>query len=196
MKFKKTNEDSEAESESEFETEIKVQDNKIYFYSDINKQSILELRMELEKMIKQHQIMSLKFDSEPIPIKLFICSDGGEVGAAMVIIDIIRTSRVPIWTIVEGEAMSAATLISISGHKRLMSKNAHMLIHQIRGGIWGKMNECEDEFKNLRKYTKVLKNLYKTYTKLSEEKLDSILKKDILWGAKTCLKHGLIDEII
>ena len=27
------------------------------------------------------------------------------------------------------------------------------------------MNECEDEFKNLRKYTKVLKNLYKTYTK-------------------------------
>ena len=87
--------------------------------------------MELEKMIKQHQIMSLKFDSEPIPIKLFVCIDGGEVGAAMVIIDISRTSKVPIWTIVEGEAMSAATLISISGHKRLMSQNAHMLIHQI-----------------------------------------------------------------
>ena len=196
MKFKNVEEDSDNESENEFETDIKVQDNKIYFYSDINKESILELRMALEKMIKQHQIMSLKYESVPVPIKLYICSDGGEVGSAMVIIDIIRTSKIPIWTIVEGEAMSAATLISISGHKRLMSQNAHMLIHQIRGGIWGKMNEFEDEYKNMKKYTKVLKNLYKKYTKLGEDKLQNILKKDILWGAKTCLKYGLIDEII
>ena len=71
-----------------------------------------------------------------------------------------------------------------------------MLIHQIRGGIWGKMNEFEDEYKNMKKYTKLLKKLYKKFTKLNDEKLSSMLKKDILWGSSTCLKWGLIDEII
>ena len=195
MKFK--NSDNESDNEDkDFETEIKIKDNEIFFYSDINKQSTLELRFAMKDLIKQHKIMAIKMDIDPVPIKLHICSDGGEVGAAMVIIDLIRGSDVPIWTIVEGEAMSAATLISISGHKRLMTQNAHMLIHQIRGGIWGKMNEFEDEYKNMKKYTKVLKKLYKQFTKLNDEKLACILKKDILWGSKTCLKYGLVDDII
>ena len=180
MKFKNTDDESDNE-DKDFETEIKIKDNEIFFYSDINKQSTLELRFAMKDLIKQHKIMAIKMDIDPAPIKLHICSDGGEVGAAMVIIDLIRGSDVPIWTIVEGEAMSAATLTSISGHKRLMTQNAHMLIHQIRGGIWGKMNEFEDEYKNMKKYTKVLKKLYKQFTKLNDEKLACMLKK-IFYG--------------
>ena len=140
-------------------------------------------------MINKHKIDAIQYGlKEATPIKLHISSDGGEIGSAIIVIDLIRSSDVPIWTIVEGETMSAGTLISIAGHKRLMTKNAHMLIHQIRGGIWGKMNEFEDEYKNMKKYTKLLKKLYKKFTKLDDKQLSFMLKKDILWGSTTCLK--------
>ncbi len=41
-----------------------------------------------------------------------------------------------------------------------------------------------------------IKNVYKEHTKLPMKKLDEILKHDLMWDAKTCLKYGLIDEII
>ena len=102
----------------------------------------------------------------------------------------------PIYTIIEGEAASAATLISVVGHKRFINSNAHMLIHQITSGFWGKMMEIEDEFKNLNLYMSKLKSIYENHTNLSEKKLNRILKKDIVWDSDTCLKYGLVDEIL
>ena len=40
-----------------------------------------------------------------------------------------------------------------------------------------------------------IKNVYKEHTKLPVKKLNEILKHDLLWDG-TCLKYGLIDEII
>ena len=41
-----------------------------------------------------------------------------------------------------------------------------------------------------------IKNVYKEHTKVPMDKIDEILKHDLLWDAKTCLKYKLIDEII
>ena len=41
-----------------------------------------------------------------------------------------------------------------------------------------------------------IKNVYKKYTKVPVRKLNEILKHDLMWDAKTCLKYGLVDEII
>ena len=71
-----------------------------------------------------------------------------------------------------------------------------MLIHQISGGFWGKMNEFEDEMKNMKLTMKIVKKLYKEYGNIPEVNLDTILKKDIWWNSKKCLKLGLVDEII
>jgi hypothetical protein len=43
---------------------------------------------------------------------------------------------------------------------------------------------------------KHLKKIYIENTKLKEEELDDILKKDISWSAEICLEKGLVDEII
>ena len=71
-----------------------------------------------------------------------------------------------------------------------------MLIHQVRGGIWGKMAEFEEEILNMKMYSDKLISIYKKYTNIEEEKLKKILKKDILWDSKKCLKYGLVDYII
>ena len=74
-----------------------------------------------------------------IPIKLHLNSPGGEVKDAFVIVDIILKSEVPIYTIIEGESASAATLISVIGHKRYITENSNMLITiKSAVGFWGK----------------------------------------------------------
>jgi len=184
------------EEEEEEETEIVVINNEIFFYSYIEKTIILKLRTELTKLINKHRIYSITNNVECTPIRLYINSEGGELSSALSIVDLIERSEVPIHTIIEGEAASAATLISVVGHKRFITKNSHMLIHQVRGGMWGKMQEFEEEILNMKMYSDKLIQIYKKTTHLSEEKLTKILKKDILWDSKKCLKYGLVDAII
>ena len=159
------NEDTDDEDvEDESPKLLEVMNNNIYFYDTITNQSTLNLNMALKKLIDDHLIFSIKNDCEPIPIKLHLNSQGGEIVGAFCIVDTISASKVPIHTIIEGEVSSAATLISVVGHKRFMNKNAHMLIHQIRGGFCGKMDDCNDEMSNIKRYSKKLKKIYRQYT--------------------------------
>jgi ATP-dependent protease ClpP protease subunit len=41
-----------------------------------------------------------------------------------------------------------------------------------------------------------IKNVYKKYTEVPMEKIDEILKHDLMWDAEKCLEYGLIDEVI
>ena len=184
------------EEEDQVVINLYSMNNKIYFYDDINKHSALKLRIELETLVNKNKFIASANSLDPIPIYLYINSEGGEVAHALAIVDFILTSSVPIYTVIEGEACSAATLISIVGARRFITENSHMLIHQVRGGLWGKMNEFEDEMKNLKTFNDKLIKLYKKYTNITETKLDKILKKDITWSSKKCLKLGLVDEII
>ena len=111
-------------------------------------------------------------------------------------IDIIVNSHCPIYTIIEGYAASAATMISIVGEKRYIQKNSHMLIHQMSSGFWGKMEEIKDEIKNLNKLEERLTKIYKKYSNIPDKKYKNILKHDIWWSSKRCKKYNLVDEII
>ena len=60
----------------------------------------------------------------------------------------------------------------------------------------GKMAEFEDEVKNLENLMKVIKKIYREKSNVPEEKLDEILKHDLWWNSKKCLKYGLVDKVI
>ena len=72
-----------------------------------------------------------------------------------------------------------------------------MLIHEIRSGCNGKYTECIDDMKN----NDILMNDMIKYmnkrcnNKLLKRELPTILKHDIIWDSKKCLKYGLVDEI-
>lgn len=178
---------------------VKLEGNHIYFYSNVNTKSVLKLNMIIKKLNKTLLESSLKYNTTPPDIYLHINSYGGSIFSAFSTIDTIRNSKIKITTIVEGCAASAATLISIVGHKRQIMPHAYMLIHQLSSFIWGKMSEIEDEYKNLKKLMSMIKRIYNEYTnvKLTGKKsLESCLKHDIWWDAKECLKYGLVDNII
>jgi len=187
-----TNNDAEQTVE---EKEVTVVDNNIYFYSDVSPKSIKELLVHIKETTKKNQILGITFGIDTPPINIYINSEGGCLYSALSVIDIISSNKVPINTIVSGVCMSAATLILLSGHNRIMMPNSYMLIHNISSGFWGKMHEFEDEMKNLNELTKKLKDIYKRNSNITKTQLDKILKTDVLMPANDCLKFGLIDEI-
>ena len=179
------------------EKHISVHENKIYYYSGVNRNSASELNKKIGELESKSLTLCNNLDLEQPPtLKIFINSGGGSVVSGISSMDTILRTKVPVETYVDGFAASAATFLSVVASKRFMSRNSYMLIHQLSSQLWGKYSEIEDEKKNLDLMMETIKNVYREHTKVPMNKLDEILKHDLLWDAKTCLKYGLIDEII
>ena len=71
-----------------------------------------------------------------------------------------------------------------------------MLIHQLSSGAIGKFEELMDDMENNKALMKAIKQIYLERTKIPENLLKEILKKDIYFDAKQCLKYGLVDQIL
>jgi ATP-dependent protease ClpP protease subunit len=132
---------------------------------------------------------------EKQPIYLHLTTDGGLIYSAFSVIDCIKSLSVPVYTVIDGFVASAGTLISLAGEKRFMCENAYLLIHELRGGVWGKMSEVDEEHMNLKKIMEHLKKIYLDNTKIKKKDLDGILKKDLIWDVNECIEKGLVDEI-
>ena len=180
---------------------VTVLHDHVYFYTEVTAESALELNKILQQVSMQmapSAFSSMHEVNPPAPIWLHINSMGGDVFASFAIADTIsRISKVvPIMTIVEGAAASGATIISITGAKRLMRENAYMLVHELSDACWGKHSAMKDHLSNNDGIMKTIKKHYKKYTEIPEAEMDKILARDIWWNAKKCKKYGLIDEII
>ena len=169
--------------------------NHIYFYCDVNIKTCLLLNKKINELNKILLKQSIDYDIKPINIYLHINSFGGSLFAAFSTIDTIINSQIPIISIVEGAAASAATLISIVCHKRFMTENSYMLIHQLSSHIGGKYEELKDDFLNDTKLMKLLYKLYYEHTTMKLFKIKKIFKQDIWLDYNECLNCGLVDKI-
>lgn len=173
------------------------QGNSIYFYDEINTDTVCSLNRQIEDVTRQMKIIQINYNLPKAPsIDLYINSYGGEIMAAMSVVDKIRSNSVEINTICEGIAASSATLISVVGKTRSMGKHTLMLIHQLSSGMWGKYSEFEDEMKNLKLVMSIIKGVYLEKTKIGDKKLDDLLSHDLYLTSDECLKLGLVDKII
>lgn len=180
---------------------ISAHGDHIYFYAPVSPESALLLNQKLHQVSMQNLggvFNSMYEVNSPPPIWLHINSYGGELFSAFAIADTIERIKttVPVVTIVEGCAASAATIISVSGTRRLMRKNAYMLIHELRDSSWGRFTELQDNYKSNEEIMKTMKAWYLDRTKIKPDKLDEILKHDSWWNSTVCRKNGLVDDII
>jgi ATP-dependent protease ClpP protease subunit len=183
-------------SNSANEKHISVQDNKIYFYAGVNRNSCVELNKKIGELETKSLTLSKTLSILPPPIKVFINSGGGTIVSGIASMDTMLRCKVPIHTYVDGFSASAATFLTVVGEERYMSRNSYMLVHQLSSTFWGTYSNFEDEKKNLDLMMKTIKDIYKKYTKLPMKELDQMLKHDLMWDAKTCLEYGMIDEIV
>lgn len=187
--------DDDDEDAAKPESKISCDKNHIYFYSEIDRNTVYDLIGHIRTAEEFCVVNALRMSLDEIPIYLHINSYGGCIHSALAAIDVIQNCRVPVHSIIEGATASAGTLISVSCDKRYISKNAYMLIHQLSSSYWGKMTELEDEFKNLTELMKHLKQIYVENTNIPKKKLAELLKHDLWLNSDTSLEYGLADEL-
>jgi len=185
-----------ADEDDEDLNEIESTDNSIYFYSSVTKKSILNLNKQLRSVSKELKTISMNLDIETPEIKLYVNSPGGSLLDCFAAVDAIRNCKAPVHSIIEGSAASAGTVISVVAPKRSITKNSFMLIHQLSSGMWGKFEDLKDDMQNNNLFMEKIYEIYGQYTKIPKNTLKDILKRDIYFDAKTCLKYGLVDKII
>ena len=130
------------------------------------------------------------------PIKILVNSSGGEVMATMTIIDSIKNSKTPVWTINTGTAYSGGFFIFICGHKRFAYPHSSFLFHEGSTGTVGdahKFNNWADFYK---KVLINLRNITLVNTDISEELYDDHSKDDWWLFADEAIELGICDEII
>lgn len=182
-------------NEEEDETKIVRENNHVYFYADVSRESIFALNVLLREAAKFVHTMSFELNVPNIPIYLHINSYGGSLYDAYAAVDTIKNLRVPIYSVIEGCAASAGTIISVVCDKRFIGANAYMLIHQLSSRMWGKMSELEDEYNHLTELMDQITRLYGEYAKIPQKKLTKLLKQDLWLTPKTCIKYGLVDAL-
>lgn len=181
---------------------ISVYGDHIYFYAPVTQETALDLNQKLHQVSMQNLgglFNSMYELNPPPPIWLHINSHGGELFSAFAIADTIERIKttVPVITVVEGCAASAATIISTAGTRRLIRKNSYMLIHELSDVAWGRHSSMEDHVQSNKDLMKTIKEWYTQRTKIKPDELDDILKRDRWWNAKLCkTKYGLVDDII
>ena len=176
---------------------VEGDDNIIYFYSSVTQKENFKLNQQISSISREMQMVAVKLGMQiPPPIHLRINSYGGSVFAAFSSIDYIMKSKTPVYTYIDGCAASAGTIMSVCGSQRFIGENSYMLVHQLSSGMWGKFQELQDDMKNSENLMKRIKEIYEEKTKIPKTKMDELLKHDLWWDAKTCLRYGLVDEII
>ena len=189
--------DEEHAADDSDKIQVLATQNRVYFYSEVIRSKILTLNKKLRSLDisirNQNNNLGLEAGAN---IYLHINSYGGSVFAGFSAVDYIKKSQTPVCSVIDGCAASAATIMSVVAKERYMHEHAFMLIHQLSSISWGKYEELRDEMKNNDLLMKTIKDIYLEHTKIPKRELNKILKHDLWWDAKTCLKYGLVDGII
>ena len=130
-----------------------------------------------------------------VPIKIYIDSVGGDLMGTLTIIDSIRHSDTPVWTINVGQAYSGGFFVFISGHYRISYPNASYLFHEGATGTVGDANKFNNWADFYKRLLERLKDITLAFTDIEEEDYEAHQKDDWWFFAEDALEMGVCDEI-
>jgi len=177
---------------SHFTKSISYDSNNIYFRPSepINRNHIFSLTRLIQEKNNKSNIKNLN------PIKLHITSRGGDAELGLMAYDLLKQSKIPIYTYCEGYVYSAATFIYLAGTKRFITPNSTFLIHQINFEHCGKYNDLIDIHQNTTIIMKNMENLYLKETKIDKKTLKKFFTRDITLSSDDCIKLGISNKKI
>lgn len=184
--------------------------NLIYFNAPVENKYILELiehliqmeQNELERVdefvFEMKKKTNIEFQAKDYirPILLEINSNGGFIHEAFAVVDTIKQLKIPVHTICKGYTASAATLISLAGTRRFITRNSYFLIHEITDEITGNFTFMKQSFENSKMLMEHIISYYVSHSNLNYEKVKEYTKTETCWSAEQTLEYGFVDEII
>lgn len=161
-----------------------------YLTGDIDEHSITPVIKWIlaENMLQRHK-----------QLNLFINSLGGDLYQAFGLIDVMKSSRIPVCTSGIGSLMSAAFLIFISGNKgqRVITKNTSVMSHQFSTYYEGKEHDVKASEKETRYIKQRMLDVIKESCTMDERMIKRKLlpPSDVWLSAEECVELGVADKI-
>jgi ATP-dependent Clp protease protease subunit len=171
--------------------EITFDDHNHFLTGEINGESV-------EKTIRWI-MMGAENPSPEHPMKLYINSEGGSLIDAFALVDVMRTSPVPIATVGMGNLMSSAFMIFAAGTlgQRAIAKNTSIMIHQFNSDYTGKYHDMRSYAEEIDRINyRMVAELSRT-SKLNESEVSTKLLKpsDVWLTAEKLVELGFADII-
>ena len=130
---------------------------------------------------------------------LMICSEGGNIAEAFALIDVMRSSRIPVKTVGLGSIASCGLLIFMAGAtgRRVLTPNTSILSHQFSWESEGKSHELFATIKEFELTQKRMVTLYKDATGLEDDVIRKVLlpPQDVWLSAEEALEYHICDAI-
>lgn len=173
-----------------------VKPRQLVLSSEINQATVGAM---IEKIIEINEDDAFKeatyvgFKREPI--MLFINTNGGCAYDALALIDIIKASKTPVYTIALGWTMSAGLWIFIHGKKRFVGKNATLMYHDVSSWAVGKTQEMVQETMEAQRLSELLVKQITENSIIEEDDLADYIARKADWyiTAEEAIDFGLAD---
>lgn len=159
---------------------------------DIDQETI---RPVVEWLLHENHVRKKKHKE----LLLMICSNGGNMAEAFALIDVMRSSKIPIKTVGLGCIASCGLLIFMSGDKgrRVLTPNTSILSHQFSWGSDGKAHELFATMREFELTQTRMVDHYRACTGLDDETIKKVLlpPQDVWLSAEEALQYNLCDYI-
>jgi ATP-dependent Clp protease, protease subunit len=133
----------------------------------------------------------------PAPVQLHIASEGGDLAAALAVLDVIDSMTAPVHGIVTAQAGGAVIAVLAAAERRSAYRHARFKLTEPRAaGVTGTADEvARAAGQHLRELEEVILRLVEL-TGQSRSRVEDDLSAGRSLTAQEAVEYGLIDEII
>lgn len=135
---------------------------------------------------------------QPERITLVINSPGGSIDSCCMLIDAMKTSKIPVDTFAMGLAASCGIATLMAGAHRRASSTAQLMSHQYASGSRGKEHELFGRMKSWEMTSEWMIEHYRKCTGLSAKKIrkELLCPTDVWLSAAEAKDYNIIDEVV
>lgn len=140
-------------------------------------------------------------DSKQSVIPINIDSYGGQVYSLLGMLELIKTAPVPVATYVASKAMSCGAVLLSAGTQgyRFIAPTAHVLVHQVSSGAFGKVEDVEVSAAHATALNKQLMGILSTNCGHKPDYFSRKLLKngnaDLYYTPNDAVKHNIANVI-
>lgn len=143
------------------------------------------------------QLLYLNSVDRKKDIHLYINSPGGSVTAGLAILDTMDSIDNDVCVTVRGQAASMGAVLLAAGTpgKRAALPNARIMIHQVRGGAEGTLEDMQITIKEAARLNEILMKVLADRTGKSLDEMTLACSRDNFMSAEEAKAFGIIDFI-
>lgn len=172
-----------------------LRQRKLFLRDVITTASVAPIIRHIMQFNAEDKEMEIK-PEDRMPILLYISSRGGEEDAGFALVDAIRCSNTPVYTINLGFEYSMAFLIGLAGHKRYSTKSAVFMMHDGAACTQNSLSKFIDESRFYEKTKERNMSYVLSMSNLSEEEYKQKERVEWYMFADEAKEHGFVDFII